>query len=132
MPTNTVAAATRKNRLLNRNVASREASESMLTSLLSLPLRAINAPNENASTMPMNRRMYTPREGSLAKECTDEITPERTRNVPSSDSAKVTMIRNTFHTLKLRRASCTIIECRKAVAVSHGMNEAFSTGSHAQ
>ena len=32
----------------------------------------------------------------------------------------------------MRRRSCTITECSSAVAVSHGMNAAFSTGSQAQ
>jgi hypothetical protein len=33
---------------------------------------------------------------------------------------------------RLSRRSTTITVWRKAVAVSHGMKEAFSTGSHAQ
>ena len=37
-----------------------------------------------------------------------------------------------FQTRSIPRRSCTITEWRKAVAVSQGRNEAFSTGSHAQ
>ena len=58
--------------------------------------------------------------------------PERTRKVPSSASAKVPQIRVTFHTLSIPRRSWTMIECRKAVPTSHGISEAFSTGSHPQ
>src|SRR5512135_3077021 len=112
---NTVAAATRKNRLLNRKALSREAMESMVTSLFSFPARRIRAPKETTSTTAINSRIYTPREGSLAKEWTEEITPERTTKVPSRDRAKVTMIRNRFHTLKLFLASWTITEWSKAV-----------------
>jgi hypothetical protein len=44
----------------------------------------------------------------------------------------VTMTRTTFHTRSMLRRSCTITECRNAVAVNHGRSAAFSTGSHAQ
>ncbi len=37
--------------------------------------------------------MKRPRDGSLAKECTEVSTPERTRNVPSSESEKVRIAR---------------------------------------
>jgi len=42
------------------------------------------------------------------------------------------MIRKRFQTLNIFRFSWTIAECRKAVPTSHGMNEAFSTGSQPQ
>ena len=42
------------------------------------------------------------------------------------------MIRVRFQVLSIPRRSCTITECRKAVAVSQGRNDAFSTGSQAQ
>ena len=59
-------------------------------------------------------------------------TPERTRNVPSSESANVAQISETFQTRSMPRRSWTMIECRKAVPVSHGIRAAFSTGSQAQ
>ena len=37
-----------------------------------------------------------------------------------------------FHTRSIPRFSCTMIECRNAVPASHGMSDAFSTGSHPQ
>ena len=57
---------------------------------------------------------------------------DRVRNVPNRVSANVEMIRIRFHTFSIPRRSCTITECRKAVAVSHGRNAAFSTGSQIQ
>ncbi len=38
----------------------------------------------------------------------------------------------TFHTFIIPRFSCIITECRNAVPVSHGISDAFSTGSQAQ
>src|SRR6476646_893334 len=58
--------------------------------------------------------------------------PERVRNVPRIVSTKVPMMRLIFHNRNMLRRSCTIPEWRNAVAVSHGRNDAFSTGSHAQ
>ena len=42
------------------------------------------------------------------------------------------MIRFMFHFLNMPQRCWIMMECMKAVAVSHGMREAFSTGSHAQ
>src|SRR5512146_3163689 len=64
--------------------------------------------------------------------CTDDRMPLRVRNVPSTVSTNVATMRFTFHALSIPRRSCTMIEWRNAVAVSQGMNDAFSTGSHAQ
>ena len=58
--------------------------------------------------------------------------PLRTRNVPSRASVNVAQISETFQTFSIPRFSCTMIECRKAVPTSHGISEAFSTGSQAQ
>ena len=66
------------------------------------------------------------------KACTEAITPERVRKVPNSVRLKVRITSATFHSLSIRRRSWIITECRSAVAVSHGMKAAFSTGSHAQ
>jgi hypothetical protein len=40
--------------------------------------------------------------------------------------------RLTVHSFRVCRRSCTIAEWRKAVAVSQGRKDAFSTGSQAQ
>ena len=73
--------------------------------------------------------MNTPRRGSTAKACTEVRTPERTRKVPTSDSEKARMASRMVQTLRASRFSITRAECKSAVAASHGMNEAFSTGS---
>src|SRR5690242_20121293 len=67
-----------------------------------------------------------------AKACTELTTPLRVRNVPRMESMKVEKISHTFHVFSIPRFSCIITECRKAVPVSQGKNEAFSTGSHPQ
>ena len=76
--------------------------------------------------------MKTPRVGSVAKACTEVSTPERTRNVPISDSEKVRIASRIVHTFSALRFSITTAECRSAVPASHGINEAFSTGSQNQ
>ncbi len=58
--------------------------------------------------------------------------PERTRKVPSSDSEKVTIARKIVQDFMVSRFSATMEECSSAVPASHGMKEAFSTGSQAQ
>ncbi|MNI54742.1 hypothetical protein D3C81_1202770 [compost metagenome] len=70
-----------------------------------------------------------PRAGSEAKECTDTSTPERTRKVPSKHSEKAVIASSTVQALKVPRFSVTASECISAVPASHGINEAFSTGS---
>ena len=67
-----------------------------------------------------------------AKACTELTTPERVRKVPRIESMKVAKISHMFHIFSMPRFSCIMTECRKAVPVSHGMNDAFSTGSHPQ
>ena len=41
-------------------------------------------------------------------------------------------ISETFQTFSIPRRSWIITECRNAVPVSHGISDAFSTGSQAQ
>ena len=76
--------------------------------------------------------MNTPRAGSLAKACTELRMPERTRNVPDSDSENVPMASSTVQIFSASRFSTTMAECSSAVPVSHGSSEAFSTGSQNQ
>ena len=73
--------------------------------------------------------MKTPRRGSVANACTDVSTPERTRNVPISDSENAQIASSTVQLRKVPRFSVTASECRSAVPTSQGMNDAFSTGS---
>ncbi len=65
-------------------------------------------------------------------ECTDETTPLRVRNVPKMVRQKVRSTSTMFHIFSMFFFSWIITECRNAVHASHGMNAAFSTGSHAQ
>ena len=73
--------------------------------------------------------MTKPRVGSAANECTEVMTPERTKNVPSKLSAKAKIASMIVHALNTPRFSVTANECSSAVPASHGINDAFSTGS---
>ena len=73
--------------------------------------------------------MNDPRSGSTAKACTLVKMPERTRKVPAMDMAKATKASMIVQARKALRVAKTLTECRSAVAASHGMSEAFSTGS---
>jgi hypothetical protein len=81
---------------------------------------------------PMIARMKMPRAGSTAKACTEVSTPERTRNVPIRLKEKVMIASRMVHTLSASRFSMTSAEWSSAVPASHGMKEAFSTGSQNQ
>ncbi len=73
--------------------------------------------------------MNTPRSGSVAKACTLVSTPERTRKVPIRLMPKVRIASRMVHVFRASRFSTTIAECSSAVPDSHGIREAFSTGS---
>ena len=76
--------------------------------------------------------MKTPRVGSEAKAWTEVSTPERTRKVPIRLSEKARMASRTVQILSASRFSMTTAEWSSAVATSHGISEAFSTGSQNQ
>ena len=76
--------------------------------------------------------MNTPRAGSVAKAWTEVSTPERTRKVPIRLKEKARMASSTVQLLRALRFSTTIAECSNAVPTSHGIREAFSTGSQNQ
>ena len=73
--------------------------------------------------------MNTPRAGSTANACTLVSTPERTTNVPIRLSEKVRMDSSKVQRTNDWRRSITSAECNSAVPSSHGISEAFSTGS---
>ena len=79
----------------------------------------------------MNPSRYGPT-GDCTNECTDWTTPLRVRKSPKSASENAALTSTMFQTLSIPFFSCTMTECRNAVAASHGMSAAFSTGSHAQ
>src|SRR6478736_6757592 len=62
----------------------------------------------------------------------DDRMPLRVRNVPKIERANVAVTSATFQAFSIPFFSCTITECRNAVAISHGISAAFSTGSQAQ
>src|SRR5215472_5616512 len=70
--------------------------------------------------------------GDCENEWTLEITPLRVMKVPRIANKNVETTSTTFHLRSMPRFSWIMIECRNAVPVSHGRNDAFSTGSHAQ
>src|SRR5438045_2320438 len=67
-----------------------------------------------------------------ANACTEFTTPLRVKNVPKIDNMNVVKISHMFHVFSMPRFSCIITECRNAVPVSHGISDAFSTGSQPQ
>ena len=73
-----------------------------------------------------------PRLGSFAKVWTEVSTPDRTRKVPISESEKARIASRMVQTLSAPRFSITTAEWRSAVPASHGISEAFSTGSQNQ
>ena len=76
--------------------------------------------------------MKMPRVGSVAKACTLVSTPERTRKVPIKEREKARIASRMVQLFKVSRFSTTMAECRRAVAASQGISEAFSTGSQNQ
>ena len=63
---------------------------------------------------------------------TEVAIPERVRNVPKIVSKKVTATRMAVQAKNICRLRSMTTEWTRAVAVSHGIREAFSTGSQAQ
>src|SRR5687767_10906258 len=88
-------------------------------------------PSETATTTPKNESSQAPM-ADCVNECTESSTPERVRNVPRIVRENVASNSDKFHTRSIPRRSCTITEWMYAVPVSHGRNDAFSTGSQPQ
>ena len=128
VPSSTAAQATTSNTLLAKSRVSRE-SKLTACPMRTLGMRQAYKVSEKPTTTAKNIRMNTPRLGSVAKACTEVSTPERTKNVPSSDSENALIDSNTVQALKLPRLSLAISEWISAVPTNQGMSEAFSTGS---
>ena len=128
VPRNTVPAAAASRTLFARSRLSRDTGSNAPPR----PMRAVRQAYRT-SAPPIktvnNMRMKIPRFGSTAKACTEVSTPERTRKVPSRLSAKATIASSTVQLRKAPRFSVTASEWMSAVPTSHGMKEAFSTGS---
>jgi hypothetical protein len=93
--------------------------------------RQTTIPIEPSASTAMKTRNGTPTV-EAPKAWIESRIPERTRNVPSTASTPVARISDTFQTRSIPRFSWIITECRNAVPVSHGISDAFSTGSQAQ
>ena len=75
------------------------------------------------------RSRKTPRSGSLAKACTEVMTPERTMKAPMRLKEKARMASRIVQLFRVSRFSTTMAECSSAPAISQGMKLTFSTGS---
>ena len=131
VPQNTTRQSATSTRLLSRKNASRESSESSRASLRRSGRRQTTSAAEPTITSAMKIRNWVPMV-EAPNAWIDSRIPDRTRNVPSSASTNVAMISDTFQIFSIPRFSCTMIEWRNAVPISHGISEAFSTGSQAQ
>ena len=131
VPRNTVKAIPIRNRLLSRKALSRLSRVSAVWRDSSSRMRLKSRKNEITMAKVRKTRKAGPT-SDWAKACTELSTPERTMKVPRMDRPKVTMISTMFQTFIMLRFSCRITEWRKAVPVSQGIREAFSTGSQPQ
>jgi hypothetical protein len=128
VPSSTEPAAAINSTLFASSIDSRETG-SKRPPPPTLGARSAKSTSEPPMTSARNARMNTPRRGSVANACTEVSTPERTRKVPSSDSENAQIASSTVQDLNVPRFSVTASEWMSAVPMSHGMNDAFSTGS---
>src|SRR5437773_3790281 len=131
VPQRMAKAAPTSSRLLNRKVLSRDTKESRRASLLRSGRRYRSRPTATTTQKPRKPANTGPI-SDLVNEWTEEMTPLRVMKVPRIESRKVMITRERFQTRSIFLRSSIMTECRKAVAVSQGMREAFSTGSQAQ
>src|SRR5947207_9500263 len=131
VPHSTVKQAKSRSKLLNRKLDSREISDSSLCSLRKCDL-FLKKKNVNVAKVISRNHLNQPPIEDCANACTELMIPLRVRNVPRIASQNVAKTSHMFHIFSMPRFSCIMTECRKAVPVSQGMSEAFSTGSHPQ
>ena len=74
-------------------------------------------------------KINTPREGSDAKACTEVNNPDLTIKVPNKENEKARIDNKIVQFIKINFFSSILTQCSKAVAINHGINDAFSTGS---
>ena len=131
MPQKITNASPQSTRLLSRNTDSRESSESSRCSERRSAAREATSATEPAIIVTISARNGIP-SVEAPNAWIDSRIPERTRNVPRIASTPVASTSETFQTFSIPRRSWIITECRNAVPVSHGISDAFSTGSQAQ
>src|SRR5699024_6013820 len=88
VPSRTAPAATASKTLLTKRSDSRENSSNRPPKP-TFGARSANKSKDEPTTTAKSISRNTPRRGSVAKACTDVSTPERTRNAPNNESAKV-------------------------------------------
>ena len=76
--------------------------------------------------------MYNPLSGSFAKVCTEFSIPDRTKKVPQIPNVKVIIESITVQECKIDLFSKTNTQWTRAVSLSQGIKEMFSTGSQNQ
>ena len=131
VPNRTVAVAVASNKLFRTKAPSRLIGANTPPDF-NAGARTAYRISEPPITSTKNPRIKYPRSGSVAKACTDVRMPDRTIKVPNRLREKVKIASKMVHDFKVSRRSTTMAECSKAVPASHGMNEAFSTGSQNQ
>src|SRR5688500_15867623 len=105
--------------LLSKKADSRLTMESSSGCSFSKAAQQACRPNEQSRKNATSARKHPPT-GPEENAWLDEMIPERVRNVAKIVRLKATMISDRFHTLSMRRRSCTCTECKNAVAGSHG------------
>src|SRR5690606_8994586 len=128
VPSSTAPVAVMNTTLLTSSIASRDTTAKR-PPIPTLGARHAYSRSEAPMTTTRKVRMYMPRRGATAKACTEDSTPERTRNVPIRDSENVMIASSAVQLRNAPRFSVTASEWINAAPASHGMNEAFSTGS---
>ena len=131
VPQKTTKHSPTSTRLLARKIASRDSSESSRCSERSTSRRVTTSAIEPRIITAISVTNGTPSVDAPNAWIESRI-PERTRKVPRMASTPVASTSETFQTRSIPRFSWIITECRKAVPVSHGISDAFSTGSQAQ
>ena len=131
VPKKITAQSPTSTRLLPRKTASRDSSESSLFSLRSDSRRDTTRAIEPAIITAMSVTNGTP-SVEAPKAWIESRIPERTRNVPRIASTPVDSTSDAFQIFSIPRRSWIMIEWMNAVPVSHGISDAFSTGSQAQ
>src|SRR5690348_17455052 len=128
VPNNTIAQATVSMRLPITISVSRDASANDLPPV-TFGARNAYSSSEPPTTTARYTRMKMPRDGANANACTLVSKPERTRNVPSSENANPKIDSSSVHARSPSRLSVIACAWISAAPISHGMNDAFSTGS---
>ena len=114
------------------NTASRLNTESIVASERKLSRRHSTRPIEASTITETIATNAMSSVGSGTKAWIEDRIPERTRKSPTIAITPASSTSETFHVFSRPRFSWIMIEWMYAVATSHGMSAAFSTGSQPQ